>query len=289
MIMKKIGLNDERHVTQQAYLYEKHGEMPYQAARPAVVVCPGGGYQGCSAREADPIAMYYSAAGYQTFVLRYSVGNNAEFPQPLTDLCKTMKLIRENAEEWGVRSDRIAVCGFSAGGHLAASLGVYWNDPEILEKSGCRAEEVRPNAMVLLYPVISSSWPSFDHGKIAHYIVGNNDYDTLYRKFNLMTAVREDTPITFLAHTGRDNAVPVEDSLKFASALVAHRVPCELHIFPNGCHGLATSDSLTNENGGDPDFAKWMPLSRAFLDRVFKNYEKETALMDQKATYRSTY
>ena len=129
-------------------------QMPRVVKRPAVIVCPGGGYCALSAREADPVAYQFLAAEFNTFVLYYSLNEHAVFPNSLLDLCAAMKLIRENAEEFGVIEDQLAVLGFSAGGHLTGSLGVHWNNPEIMERSGCKNGENKPNALILIYPVI---------------------------------------------------------------------------------------------------------------------------------------
>lgn len=284
MIVKRYELDGE-NVCLMQYCYEDTPEIPYHKQRPAVLVCPGGGYLMCSAREADPVAMQYAAAGYNTFVLYYTVGEKAAFPRPLLDLCAAMKLIRENAAEWGVISDNIAVCGFSAGGHLAASLGVFWNDPEIVRLSGCENGESRPNALILGYPVISTSWME-NAGQLDR-IIGDNEPESTYRKLNLHTMVTAATPQAFLAHTVRDNAVPVEDSIKFASALIAAGVPCELHIFPNGVHGLSVSDAQVCPDGGDPQFAKWVPMSVDWLNRLFQNPAEANAPMTNKAPYSS--
>lgn len=265
--------------------------MPNVLKRPAVIVCPGGGYGSCSPREADPVAFQFMAEGYHTFVLYYSLGEHAVFPNSLLDLCAAMKLIRENAENFGVIEDKIAVCGFSAGGHLAASLGVYWNDPEIMERSGCFNGENKPNALILAYPVISTSW--MENNDALDRLIGDNDRETTYKKLNLHTAVTADTPQCFLCHTVRDQAVPVEDSMKFASALIAAGVPCELHLFPNGCHGLslATPQVCAPDafpNGGDKSFAQWMKLALNWLQRQFENPEEATAPIE-KAKYSSKY
>ena len=284
MIVKRHELDGESVYLMQ-YGYEDTPEIPYHKQRPAVLVCPGGGYLMCSAREAEPVAMQYAAAGYNTFVLYYTIGEKAAFPRPLLDLCAAMKLIRENAGEWGVIPDNIAVCGFSAGGHLTASLGVFWNDPEIIRLSGCENGENRPNALILGYPVISTSWME-NAGQLDR-IIGDNEPESTYRKLNLHTMVSATTPQTFLAHTVRDNAVPVEDSIKFASALIAAGVPCELHIFPNGVHGLSVSDSQVCPDGGDPHFAKWVPMSIDWLYRLFQNPTEANAPMTSKVPYSS--
>ena len=264
--------------------FERSSEIPYHEKRPAVLVCPGGGYWWCSDREADPVALRFAAEGYQVFILYYSCQENAVFPNSLLDLCSAMKFIRENSEEFGVISEKIAVCGFSAGGHLAASLGVYWNDPEIQEKSGCLKGENRPDGLILGYPVISTSWIEND-GSLGR-IIGDNDFDTTYRKLNLHTAVTASCPQTFLCHTVRDGLVPVEDSMNFASALIKAGVPCELHIFPNGGHGLSLSNDQVCEDGGDESFAQWVSLAMHWLKRKWDDPQEANAPLE-KAKYSS--
>lgn len=276
MIIEKLVLNGDKNTYVLRYGFEKRPvEMPNVVKRPAVLVCPGGGYRNCSPREADPVALQFMAAGYNTFVLQYSLCEDAQFPNSLLDLCAAMKWIRENAEEFGVISDQIAVCGFSAGGHLAASLGVYWNDPEIMESSGCKNGENKPNALILGYPVISTSWIEND-GSLAR-IIGDNDWDSTYKKLNLHTAVTKDTPQTFLFHTVRDQAVPAMDSLKFATALLEAGVPCELHLFPNGHHGLSIGTPQVNVGGGDASIAQWVNLALHWLERLLNNPQEANA------------
>ena len=275
MIKETFYLSDDKTVRLDCYLYEIYEAMPYRATRPAVVVCPGGGYTNCSCREADPIALGYFAAGFNSFVLYYSLKEKADYPRPLTDLSAAMKLIRENAEKWGIIKDQIAVCGFSAGGHLAASLGVHWNDDYIKDKTNCMGGENKPDALILGYPVISTSY--MENVGALERIVGNNDKEWAYKQLNLHTCVSSDTPPTFLFHTFRDKAVPVGDSLQFALALEKNNIPFEMHIYPNGPHGLSLSTPDVCENGGDKDVAGWFQLSINWLRRLFYNSEEAKA------------
>ncbi len=284
MRFEKFYLSEDKSITLDCFLYTPSETMPSLNKRPAVVVCPGGGYNICADREADPVAMSYSAAGYHTFILRYSLGKAAAYPNSLIDLCHAMKLIRDHAEEWGVISDNIAVCGFSAGGHLAASLGVHYTEEEIHTLSGCCLEEIRPNALILVYPVISTSW--MENGTALPRIIGDRDYEKTYRDLNLHTCVDENTPPSFITHTFRDGAVPVTDSLKFAAALDENKIPFELHIWPNGGHGMSLGTYLTPGGGEDKSFAHWFALSVEWLDRLFGNPE-EAATPVEKALYSS--
>ena len=270
MIFKRIDIDTENNVYLNCYLHEKVPKWNYGFDRPAVVVCPGGGYGMCSPREADPIALQYSAKGYNTFVLYYTVGENAVFPKPLIDLSVALKIIRENAKEWGIIPDKIAVCGFSAGGHLTASLGVHWNLPEVMEKADCKNGENEPNALILCYPVITTrSWMKPHIARLA----GDRDLIEAEKLLDVSLNVGAHTPPSFLTHTFMDDAVSVEESMDFARALDNNNIPFELHIFPEGGHGLATGDKQTCTQFF-PSFNKWIELSVLWLENVFDDEEK---------------
>lgn len=232
--------------------------------KPAMIICPGGGYAGVSDREAEPVAKVYFAAGYHTFILRYSVLEQAKDFKPLTQLACTMAHIRENADAWRVDGDRVAVCGFSAGGHLAGSLGTLFNEPAFLEHFGKDAH-IRPDAMVLGYPVITSD--EYAHVGSIYQVSGAKPGEDAYRWFGLDGHVDAQTPPTFLWHTAQDQLVPVENSLKMAAALSAAKVPFELHILPEGAHGM----SVCNETVGSKcEYnARWTDWSIRWLNRIF--------------------
>lgn len=265
MICKVIKLREEEDgyaPSLTTYLLDNSG-LPVEK-RPAVLVCPGGAYSGCAGIEAEPVAMQFAAAGFNAFVLRYSVFPN-RYPKALEELSKAVEIIRENADEWGIKKDKIAVCGFSAGGHLAASLGVFWNSEPI--KTPNQAN--KPNAMILSYPVITS-------GEKAHRGSFENlcgDDAELVEKMSLEKRVSKDTPPTFLWHTFADNAVPVENSLFFADALRKHDVPFEMHIYPKGSHGLSLLKKETGLTEGAEigENAKgWIGLACGWLKEVFE-------------------
>lgn len=270
MIFQRIEFDAEHNIYMNCYLHENVPQWQYVKKRPAVLICPGGGYGMCSPREADVIAQKFLAAGYHAFVLYYSLGERAAFPQPLIDCSVAMKTIRENAEEWSIFSDQIAVCGFSAGGHLTASLGTLWNHPEIMEKAGCPNGENRPNGLILVYPVITTrSWMKPQLPRL----IGNRDWAETERLLDCSQNVGPHTPPSFLAHTFMDNAVSVEESLCFAGALDRQNIPFEMHIFPDGAHGLATGDTQTCDRVY-PSFQKWIELSILWLEGLFSGEEK---------------
>ena len=138
------------------YLHEDHDRLVAHKKRPAIVICAGGAYRWLSPREKDPVALFFSSMGYQSFLIEYSVGEKAGALRPLRELAECVRLIRKNAEDWHIEADHIAVLGFSAGGHLAASLGTLWQRPELSLGEACR-----PDALVLCYPVITA-------GEFAH-------------------------------------------------------------------------------------------------------------------------
>jgi acetyl esterase/lipase len=270
--MKKeiISLSEDGQIHLTAYLHEYSQEMPLWGTRPAVVVLPGGGYQWTSDREADPVALSFLAQGFHAFVLRYSVAERAVFPNPLRDVSRALKFIRDHAEAWGVHSQQIAVCGFSAGGHLAASLGTLWNDPEIEAAAGVSAGENQPNALILCYPVISAR----NHARANWFtsLTSVQTRENIIEKLSCELHVGEQTPPTFLFHTYDDNLVPVENSLLFAQALAQADIPFEMHLFQRGSHGVSLANELTSGGGTnslDVSAAHWFALATEWLWRLF--------------------
>jgi acetyl esterase/lipase len=264
------ALTEDGRVHLTAYLHDISPELPTWPMRPAVLVLPGGGYGFTSDREADPIALAFLAAGFHAFVLRYSVAPHAAFPNSLCDASRAMQLIRRHAAEWGVDADKIAVCGFSAGGHLAASLGTLWNDPEVVQQSGVTDGTNRPNALILMYPVITAGLHT--HGGSIQNLCAGRDVEAMRARLSCELNVGPHTPPSFLFHTFMDNAVPVENSLLFASALARADVPFELHIYPNGVHGLALANALTANCQAamlDRDAEAWLGLCVNWLWRLF--------------------
>ena len=263
MINKVIPLREEENgytPTLTTYILDKIRND----TRPAVLICPGGAYSGCADIEAEPIAMRFMAAGFHAFILRYSVYPN-KYPKALEEVSKSVQIIRQNAGEWHIDKDKIAVCGFSAGSHLACSLGVFWNQEPIKTAD----ESNKPNAMILSYPVITS-------GEKAHRGSFDNlcgDNPELVEKMSLEKRVTKDTPKTFLWHTFADQAVPVENSLLFANALREHDIPFELHIYPEGRHGLALSipdTGLTKDDVVSTNVKGWIDLACNWLWEVFE-------------------
>ncbi len=237
--------------------------------RPSVLIFPGGGYYKTSWREAEPIAMKFNAAGYNAFVLYYSVSPN-RYPQPLRDAGRAMNIIRENSVAWRTDAEKIAVCGFSAGGHLAASLGTLWNSKLLMGIDGIKTEFCKPNALVLAYPVISSG--EFAHRGSFDHLLGTEEETELRRFLSLEDRVCSITPPTFIWHTVSDATVPVENSLLFVQALRKHNIPFELHVYPEGVHGLslATQDTAEYPEQINPHVSTWIKLCIKWIDISLK-------------------
>lgn len=216
-----------------------------------IVICPGGGYGWLSPREDMPIAGAFKAYGWDAAILHYTCYDDDKGERlgtkPLEQLGEAVKTVKE------LRPDKpVIVCGFSAGGHLAASIGVHWQTLN-LEK---------PDAMVLSYPVVTS-------GEFAH----RGSMEHLSEKegqefFSLEKHVGAHVPPTFIWHTAADQTVPVENSLLFAAALSGAKVPFELHVFPYGMHGLSLATAEVAEEGREPDahVAQWVSLCAKWLD-----------------------
>ncbi|MGX7350745.1 hypothetical protein RU97_GL000541 [Enterococcus canis] len=262
MIRKTIPVVSGNHEAQlESYIIENYAEMDLERKRPAIVICPGGGYGMVSAREAEPIANAMIGKGLHAFVLTYSVAPTV-FPTSLRQLAKSIQLIRQHAAEWHIDPDKIIVAGFSAGGHLAASLGVMWQD-EVL--SDLNFPTCRPNGLLLSYPVISSE--PWGHQDSFKNLLGRN-YEKDSHAQSLEKLVSPDTPPTFLWHTAEDGLVVMQNSLTFAEALQQNGVSVELHIFAKGGHGLGlgTTETMTKEGYGiEPNVQSWINLFETWL------------------------
>lgn len=214
--------------------------------RPAIVVCPGGGYGFLSDREAEPIAIAFMNHGFNAFILNYSIAPNASEHRPLIEAALAIKHVRENAEKYNIDPEKVFIIGFSAGGHLACSTGTLWNTPEVREALGKDAPLGigKPNGMILAYPVITA----FEHTHLGtiHNVCGTETpSEELLTHFSLENQVDATTSPTFIWHTFTDEAVPVQNSLCLAKALTDHGVPFELHIYPEGHHGLSLATEET--------------------------------------------
>lgn len=226
--------------TLTAYLID--GNPNSREVRPAVVVVPGGGYMYVSFREGERIALNFSTAGFHTFILDYATSPHIH-PLPLLNIAKALEIIRENAEEWNVAPDKIAVCGFSAGGHLCASISTLWNDKELFGTDEEKNRLHRPDYTILSYPVISCD--EYAHKGSFITLTGQEEKTPLWDILSLEKHVDKNTPPAFIWHTGDDGGVPAENSLLYAMALRKNNIPVEFHLYQDGPHGMAVVSDET--------------------------------------------
>lgn len=234
--------------------------------RPCLVICPGGGYAMCSQREAEPIALHFLPEGYNVFIVSYSVAPN-RFPTQLREVAAVMELIHENADEWHCDANRIAILGFSAGGHLAAHYSTCYDIPEV---RAVFPESKPVQASVLCYPVITADSTVAHLGSFQNLLGAETLTPEQEEKFSCDKQVTEHTPPAFLWHTAADNLVPVVNTLRYAEALSRYGIPFAVRIYPAGWHGLATVDGVTNDSL-PPDIAiahSWLQDARLWLKTV---------------------
>ena len=233
--------------------------------RPAVIVCAGGGYHRRSDRESEPIALKFLAMGYHAFILDYSVAPN-RFPTSVRELAAAVAWIRENAGEWFVDPDKIIVCGFSAAGHLACSLGVFWDREFVYGPIGLKPEQIRPDGLILSYPVITAG--EFAHEGSFNQLLGESAGKEERDAVSLEKCVTEKMPKAFIWHTFEDETVPVENSLLLASAMRKCGVNFELHIYPVGGHGLslACAETAGVPEQIEPQCQSWIELVKIWLE-----------------------
>jgi acetyl esterase/lipase len=263
-----IPSSNSAQIPLDLYIPEVTEEIDENIRRPAVVICPGGGYRFLSKREAEPVALRFAAAGFNAFVVWYRVAPN-RYPLPLKDAAAAVAYVRAHAGEMHTDPDRIAILGFSAGGHLAGSLGTLWHRAELWREMNLTPKQVRPNAMVLCYPVISGG--EWAHRGSFENLTGSQD-TALHLEYSVENWVTENAPPAFIWHTFEDKSVPVQNSLLMAQALSSLNILTELHVFPFGAHGSSLCDEQTsgarNPHFVLPDNAVWMTMAQGFLKKV---------------------
>ena len=243
--------------TLDGYILDCDISFGQETKRPAILVFPGGGYLYCSPREGEPIALSYAARGFHAFVLRYSVARDAAGFAPLKEASWAIGYIRENADAWNIDPEKIVVCGFSAGGHLALSSGLLG--------------ENKPNAMILGYPATCCpNIPGADF--MLKLLEGREDVtDADAKKYDLPSFVTKAAPPMFVAATAED-VLTSFCTMPLANAYNKLGLKFELHIFQYGPHGYALANEVTSDGSSrtiDPAFAQWQELSVQWLHKTF--------------------
>ena len=233
---------------------------PYFAAnsngkkRGCIIVAPGGGYMGRAFHEGEPISQMLNTAGIHSFVLNYRVAPY-KYPVQLYDINRAVRYVRYYADKFGIDKNKIGILGFSAGGHLC-TMGIENFDYGIDDGNDIDKVSSRPDAGILCYAVISMV--SYVNEGSRDSLLGQNYDQTLAKQLSGENSVRDDTPPVFMWHTAGDSCVPVENSLNMAFSLSKKKIPFEMHIFPEGDHGLGLSESI-------PETAQWSDLLKKWL------------------------
>lgn len=213
----------------------------------AIVVCPGGGYGGLAAHEGKPVAEWANSLGMTGIVLRYRLGPKYKHPAMQSDVNRAIRLVRHNAQAWGIDPKRVGVLGFSAGGHEASTAATHYDtgkqDGDDVDKQSCR-----PDVAILIYPVITMTDPHTHKGS-RNNLLGKEPSAELVEKMSNEKQVTKDTPPTFLVHSSDDKGVPIENSLLFAAALAKNGVPFTMVSFRTGGHGYGM--------GKPPETSAW--------------------------------
>ena len=257
MKMIKMTVPHHEDATLEGYILDCEISLGQETERPAIVICPGGGYLYCSPREGEPVALAYAAKGIHAFILRYSTGRAAAGFTPLEEIDWAIGYIRENAKEWHIDPKKILTCGFSAGGHLALAAGVLGKN--------------RPDGMVLSYPATSMpNMPGAD--MMLKLLMGKNQVtDEDAEKLELISKVDKNSPPVFLVATAEDMLTSF-GALPLAKRYSDLRLGYELHIFQHGPHGYSLANEVSADGSSqvlNSSYAKWHDMSVAWINKVF--------------------
>lgn len=264
--------SENRHPCLTMYLPD-NTFLDRKRKRPAVIICPGGAYIDLSDRESEPIALYFMSRGFAAFVLNYST-SPYHFPAQLLEGMASVAYLRRHAQEICILEDKILICGFSAGGHLAGSVGILGKCKEYLCALSAQWEECRPDGMILCYPVTDHDIHS-EKINCFDFLTGKESSETAREKASLSRHVSADTPPAFIWHTLKDVTVPVKSSLILALTMEEKGVPVELHVFSGGPHGLSLCNYLTASD----DTPQYLNEGVGQWKVLLENWLKETFAM----------
>ena len=269
MIHEIIHLNNKENVTLTTYIHTPLEKGTTLKEKPAVIILPGGAFGFLSDKEGEPVALTFMKEGFQAFVLRYSVGDESAFPNPLHEISQAISLVRNNAQSWGVNPNQITVMGFSAGACICAMIATQWNRQGLCEELGIQFGDNKPNLVVLGYGACKNS----DTLKDAEYVppyLGKIAKD-LTPELDIIHYVSEESVPAFIWHTRYDKYVPSYQALKLALKYDEFNIPYELHVFEDGRHGMSVANDLTSykdeDLGAHSNVPHWVDLSVNYLKR----------------------
>lgn len=290
MKLKRIKINDTAYF--DTYLLNNSREYNVLLPRPIVIVCPGGGYAFTSDREAEVIALKFNSIGINAVVLWYTTEDHVKnIPEnALHEGASCVKYIREHADAWLIDKEKVFVCGFSAGGHLALQMSAKWNSLRLAESLNTTNDMIKINLAIVGYPAVySSAFPKGELGFRGQTLpnpstanerffgtneVGQRELDN----YNVLNFISEKMPPTFVWTTGEDKLVDPEQSLQLALKLHEQKVPFEFYLFEKGEHGLALADRTTARKAShfNSHVSHWFKLCEEWLHPyIDKNIDLE--------------
>ena len=306
MVYREVSLREDGSSVIKVFGLDPAISGGLRKKRPAIVICPGGGYLITAAKEQEPVAARFLGLGYQVFVLDYltyfksrpetwgdepDLHGDARYPEQLRDLMRTMAYVHACAEELDIDEERVYALGFSAGAHIVGSLAERWDDPGLLD--GIKPEIARPCAVLLGYPMVDADI-QMGGGNAASGDCADDPYARYFKRgvfgtdeptkqamsqLDLTAHVRSDMPRVFMWHTFDDGVAPAEKSLALAARLMDAGVPVEYHLFQRGGHGNALADATSAAWAYEiePREAGWVQLAASWLemDDEQKGYSHE--------------
>ena len=266
MIYEKIQLDEEAYL--EVFAAERVGDY----VRKAILVIPGGGYACvCDNREGEPIALAFMPYGYNAFVLHYSVGGKRPFPTQLIQASKAMKHIRDNAEKYNIDPDKVFVTGFSAGGHLAGSLGTMWHKQEVYDAVKMPYGYNKPTGMMLVYPVVTGLHDWAPHESFQNLLGTKEPSLEQLEETSLEKNVDEKSCPLYLVHTSNDQIVNIRNAMVLGEAYTDAGLTFEMHVYPDAPHGVALGNAITKcgcEKYENPCIAQWVKNAVMWAERV---------------------
>lgn len=288
MITKTIPISKEAVL--ETYIQDPEVSFHTYVDRPALVICPGGAYLIHATKEGEPIALDFLARGFHTFVLKYTiatdryhpekgVNEDLRYPQPSIELMEAIHLIKQNAKAWHIDPDAIFLAGFSAGAHVAGTVGYRWNDPALTSQLSFTPQkaELRPAGLVLGYPMVGHNPAGFENDidpenvQLVNHVLYGTQTPTSEQieSVKLKNYVDPKTAVpTFIWHSIDDPVVSCRMSQELIKTLQQNNINCEYHLFSHGGHGLGLAP-------GDPAIRLWPALAEIWMKSLEKNHEND--------------